>query len=103
MQNQGTLMMQSRENGQKPQFGQIFDYFGVKYLQIANFCEKQVSFKLNAIFSTNFRPKTKKVVRAVFEKSIKVSQFGLIWRPFREYLQIKNFFQKSVSVNFLPL
>ena len=86
-------MMQSRENGQKPQFGQIFDYFGVKYLQIANFCEKQVSFKLNAIFSTNFRPKTKKVVRAVFEKNIKVSDFGLIWRPFCEYFQIKKFFK----------
>ena len=40
VQNQGRLMMQSRENGQKPQFGQIFDDFGVKYLQIANFSEK---------------------------------------------------------------
>ena len=36
-------------------------------------------------------------------KLIKVSDFGLIWRPFREYLQIKNFFQKSGSVTFLPL
>ena len=41
-------MMQSRENGQKPQFGQFFDDFEVKYLQIANFSEKQVSFKLKA-------------------------------------------------------
>ena len=103
VQNQGKLMMQSRENGQKPQFGQFFDDFEVKYLQIANFSEKQVSFKLKVIFSTNFRPKTKKIVRAVFEKNIKVSDFGLIWRPFREYLQIKNFFQKSGSVTFLPL
>ena len=31
----------------------------------------------------------------VFEKSIKVSDFWLIWILFREYLQIKNFFQKS--------
>ena len=30
----------SRENGQKPQFGQFFDNFDVKYLQIANFSEK---------------------------------------------------------------
>ena len=40
VQNQGKLMMQSRENGQKPQFGQFFDDFEVKYLQIANFSEK---------------------------------------------------------------
>ena len=71
-----------------------------KYLQIAIFYEKQVSFKLKVIFSTNFRPKTKKIVRVVFEKNIKVSDFGLIWRPFRKYLQIKNFFQKSGSVTF---
>ena len=94
VQNQGKLMMQSRENGQKPQFGQFFDNFEAKYLKIANFSEK---------FSTNFRPKTKKIVRAVFEKNIKVSDFGLIWRLFREYLQIKNFFQKFGSVTFLPL
>ena len=103
VQNQEKLMIQSRENGQKPQFGQLFDNFEVKYLQIANFSEKEVSFKLKVIFSTNFRPKTKKIVRAVFEKNIKVSDFGLIWRLFREYLQIKNFFQKFGSVTFLPL
>ena len=40
VQNQGKLMMQSRENGQKPQFGQFFDDFEVKYLQIAIFSEK---------------------------------------------------------------
>ena len=86
-------MMQSRENGEKPQFGQFFDDFEFKYLQIANFSEKQILFKLKVvIFSTNFRPKTKKIVRAVFEKNIKVSDFGLIWRPFREYLEIKFFF-----------
>ena len=71
VQNQGKLMMQSQENGQKPQFGQFFDDFEVKYLQIANFSEKQVSFKLKVIFSTNFRPKTKKIVRTFFEKNIK--------------------------------
>ena len=91
-------MMQSRENDQKPKFGQFFDDFEVNYLQIEIFSEKYVSFKLKFIFSTNFRPNTKKIVWAVFEK-----RFGLIWRPFREYLQIKNFFQKSGSVTFLPL
>ena len=45
------------------------------------------------MFSTNFRPKTKKIVRALLKKNIKVSDLGLIWRPFREYLQIKNFFK----------
>ena len=104
VQYQGKLMMQSRENGQKSQFGQFFfDDFEAKYLQIANFSEKQVSFKLKVKFSSNFRPKSKKIVRAVFEKNIKVPHFGLIWRPFHEYLQIKNFFQKSGSVTFLPL
>ena len=103
VQNQGKLMMKSRENGQKPNFGQFFDDLEVKYLQIANFFEKQVSFKLKAIFNTNFRPKTKKIFTAVFEKNIKVPDFGLTWRPFREYLQIKNFSQKSGSVTFLPL
>ena len=60
VQNQEKLMMQSRENGQKHQFGQFFDDFEVKSLQIANFSEKWVSLKLKVIFSTNFRPKTKK-------------------------------------------
>ena len=103
VQNQGKLMLQRRGNSLKPQSGQFFDNFEVKYLQIVNFSEKQVSFKLKVIFSTNFRPKTKKIVRAIFEKNIKMSDFGLIWRPFREYLQIKNFLQKSGSVTFLPL
>ena len=40
VQNEGKLMMQSGENGQKPQVGQFLDDFEVKYLQIANFSEK---------------------------------------------------------------
>ena len=56
---------------------------------------------MKVIFSTNFRPKTKKIVVTVFDKNIKVSNFGLIWKPFREYLQIKIFFQKFGSVTFL--
>ena len=98
VQNQGKRMMQSRENGQKPQFGHFFDDLEVKYLQIANLSEKWVSFKLKVIFTTDFRPKTKKIVWAVFEKNIKVSDFGLIWRPFREYLQ--DFFSKSPLCDF---
>ena len=67
VQNQGKLIMQSQENDYKPQFGQFFDDFKAKYLEIANFSEKQLSFELKVIFSTNFRPKTKKVARAVFQ------------------------------------
>ena len=38
VQDQGKLMMQSRENGQK--FGKFFDDFLVKYLQNTNSSEK---------------------------------------------------------------
>ena len=37
VQNQGKIKMQSQENGEKPQFGQFFGDFEVKYLDIANF------------------------------------------------------------------
>ena len=40
VQNHEKLTMQSRENGQKPQFGQFFDDFEVIYPQIANSFEK---------------------------------------------------------------
>ena len=40
VENQRKLMMQSRENGQKPHFGQFLDDFKAKYLEIANFSEK---------------------------------------------------------------
>ena len=40
VETQGKLITQSRENGQTPQFGQFFDDFMVKYLQITNFSEK---------------------------------------------------------------
>ena len=32
VQNQGKLMIQSPENSQKPQFGQLFEIFKVKYV-----------------------------------------------------------------------
>ena len=92
--------MQSRENGQKPQFGQFFDDFEAIYFDITIFSEKLVSFKLKFIFSTNFRPKTKKIVRAVFEKNIKVPDFGLIWRLFCEYLRMKIFFKNPTQLLF---
>ena len=54
------------------------------------------------VLTSDQKPK-KKIVKAVFEKNIKVPDFGLICRPFREYLQIKNFFQKSDCITFLFL
>ena len=39
VQNQGKLIMQSRENSQKPNLGNILQ-FKVKYLQIANFSKE---------------------------------------------------------------
>ena len=63
VQNQGKLNMQSQKNGQKPQFEQFF-------------LENRFFLKLKVIFSTNSRPKTKKIVRAVFEKNIKMTLLG---------------------------
>ena len=40
--------------------GNFFDDFKAKYLEITIFFEKLVSFELKVIFSTKFRPKTKK-------------------------------------------
>ena len=52
------------------------------------------------MFSTNVRPKTKKIVRAVFWEKYQSIWFWANFRPFCEYLQIENFFQKSGSVTF---
>ena len=40
VENQGKIIMQNRENGQKPKFRQCFDDFEVKLLQIAHFSKK---------------------------------------------------------------
>ena len=53
--------------------------------------------------------KIRKIPTAVSEKTaLPTNQptntdFGLIWRPFPKYLQIKDFFQEPGSVTFLPL
>ena len=44
--------------------------------------------------------KPKKNIWAVSKENIKVFHFGIIWRPFHEYLQIKICFQKPGSVTF---
>ena len=94
VQNQGKLMMQSQKKAKNLNLANFLTV-EVKYIQIVNFSENYISFKLKFIFSTNFRQKNKKNVRVVFEKNIEVSDFGLILRPFCKYLQIKIFFQKS--------
>ena len=40
VENQGKLIIQSQENGQKPYCGKCFDDFEVKYRQIPNFSGK---------------------------------------------------------------
>ena len=40
VENQGKLIMQIQENGQKPQFRRFSDDFKVKYIQIAIFSQK---------------------------------------------------------------
>ena len=82
---------------------QSFDDFEVKYLQIENFLKIRFHSNWKSYLVLISGQKPKKIVWAVFEKNIKLSDFGLIWRRFREYLQIKNFFQKSGSVTFLLL
>ena len=94
VQNQGKLMMQSQKKAKNLNLANFLTV-EVKYIQIVNFSENYISFKLKFIFSTNFRQKNKKNGRVVFEKNIKVSDFGLILRPFCKYLQLKIFFQKS--------
>ena len=94
--------MQSRENGQKPQFWLFLT------ISKSNISKLQIFMKIKVLshFSTNFSSKTKKVVSANFEKNIKVSDFGLIWRRFSEYHQIKKFFSKirlSLSYHYSPL
>ena len=88
VQNQENLMMQSRENGQKPQFGQFLDNFEAEYLEITNFSEKHVSFILKIIFSTYFRPKIRKILRAVSEKTALPTSYYQQHRSYRTSLTL---------------
>ena len=88
VQNQGKLMMQSRENGQKPQFGQFFGDFKAKY--------QQIFWKIGFIQIEGQKPK--KSLQSFLKKISKC----LILGYFCDCLQIKNFFQKSGSATFLP-
>ena len=96
-------------------FGVIWRRFP-EYLQIKFFFffEKSNSVTFLPSDSPNLIQKIRKIIRPVPEKTalptnqqtkyqIKVPDFRLIWRPFHEYLQINNIFQKCGSVTFLPL
>ena len=83
-----------------------------KYLQIKNFFQisGSIAFYLYSPLTSckksgkSLRPFLRKLrYKPTNQSNIKVSDLGLIWRPFCEYLQIKNFFQISGSATFLPL
>ena len=67
--------MQSRENGQKPQFGQCFDDFEVKYLQIANFSENRFHSNLRSYLVLTSGEKQKNLRESFLRKIWKC----LIW------------------------
>ena len=71
-------------------FGDSSEKIGIFGNFRSEFSEKSA----RVLFSTNSRPKTKKNRRAIFEKNIKVSDFGLIWRRFQEY---NIFFAKKLT------
>ena len=90
VQNQGKLIMYSRENSQKPQFGQFFEDSEAKYLnQIFLKNSFHSNWRLYLVQTSGQNPK--KSLELFLRKVSKVSDFGLIWSFFREYLQIKNF------------
>ena len=95
VQNQGKLMMQCRENRQKPQFGRFFDDFEVNISKLQIFLKNRFHSNWRSYLVLTSGRKPKKSLEPFLRKISKVSDLGLIWRPFREYLQIKNFFQKS--------
>ena len=86
VQNQGKLMMQSRENGQKPQFGQFLTIWRSNISKLKIFLKNRFhsNWRLYLVLTSGQKPKKS---LDFFEKNIKVSDFGLIWRHFREYLQ----------------
>ena len=97
-QNQGKLIMESWENDQKPQFGHFFDNFEAKYLEIENFSENQVLFKLKVKFRTNFRPKPKKIIRAAFEKKSESVWFWANLETFFANISKSNFFFSKIQL-----
>ena len=80
VQNEGKLMMQSGENGQKPQVGQFFDDFEVKYP--------------NLVLTSGQKPKKSLEPFCRNDRNIEVSDFGLIWRHISQISRNQEFFSK---------
>ena len=60
MENQGKLILQNWENGQKPQSGKFFDDFEVKNFQIAFFLKKNrfhSNWRLYLVLTSGQKPK----------------------------------------------
>ena len=102
-----------RKNMKVSDFGLIWRHFR-KYLQNKFFVFKNPTLSLFYHYSLltsckksekSFEPFLRKLRYQPTNQPTKyrVSDFGLIWRRFREYLQIKNFFEKSDYVTFLTL
>ena len=66
------------------------------------FLEKRFHSNWRSYLVLTWRQKPKKSLEPFLRKIWKCLFFGLIWRSFREYLQIEDFFQKSGPVAFLP-
>ena len=102
VQNQGKLIMQSQENGQKPQFGQFFDNFKFKISKLQIFLKTRFYSNWRSYLVLTSRCKTKKIVWVVFEKNMKVPDFGLIWIPFLQISPNQEFFSK-IQMSFFYL
>ena len=61
------------------------------------------SFKLKVIFSTNFRPKTKKNRYSRFWENYQSAWFWANLKTFSQISPNQDFFKKSGSVTFVPL
>ena len=79
--------MDSRGKSKKPQVGQFFDDFDVKYLQIETFSES-----FSCLVPTSGQ-KPKKLLEPFFEKNIEVYDFGLILDLFANISKSRIFFK----------
>ena len=68
-----------------------------------DFFSKNDSAKMKPLYSLNFRPKIRKILRAVFQKKYKKNRFDPVLTPFCPKKGSRGFFFKSLSVTFLHL
>ena len=100
---------QKQKKSLDPDFGLIWGTF-CEYLQIKYFFKNPALWLLYLYSPLTLWKKSEKSLE-LFLRKLRyqstnqpiITDFGLIWRPFCKYFQIKNLFQKSGSVTFLPL